>query len=72
MINLPDNYIELHPAVRDLLASECKLYIDGQFVTARSGKTFTSIDPSTEQVIAHVSEAGAEDIGLAVASAHYA
>ncbi len=72
MLNIPENYIDLHPTVRDLLSSECKLYIGGQFVSAQSGKTFTTIDPSTEKVIAHVSEADAPDIDRAVKSARQA
>ncbi len=72
MLNLPDHYIDLHPTVRDLLSSECQLYIGGQFVSAQSRKTFETIDPSTEQVLASVSEADATDVDRAVQAARQA
>ena len=40
-----------------------KMYIDGKFVDAKSGKTFDVYDPSTEGVIATCPAAGAEDVG---------
>ena len=39
-----------------------KLFIDNEFVDAVSGKTFTTIDPSTEEVICHVAEGDKADI----------
>jgi aldehyde dehydrogenase (NAD+) len=53
-------------------ANVAGLFINNEFVAAKSGKTIASIDPSTEQVIAEVQAAGAEDIDLAVASARKA
>ncbi len=72
MLNLPEQYIELHPTVADMLASERQLYIDGQFIPAKDGKTFDAIDPSTEQAIATVSEGSALDVDLAVKAARKA
>lgn len=72
MLNLPEAYIRLHPEVEAMLASERQLYIGGRFVPAQSGKTFTSIDPSTEQIIAHVSEGDKADVDLAVHAARHA
>lgn len=43
-----------------------KLFIDGCFVDAVSGKTFDTYDPRTEQVIARVAEARKEDVDIAV------
>ncbi|MEM6528270.1 MAG: betaine-aldehyde dehydrogenase, partial [Chloroflexota bacterium] len=59
MLTLPEQYIPLHPTVQSMLDSTFKLYVDGEFVDAQSGKTFTSVDPSTEQVLAHVAEGDA-------------
>jgi phenylacetaldehyde dehydrogenase len=49
-----------------------KLLIDGQWVDARSGKTFAVYDPSNGQQIAQVAEGGAEDIDIAVKAARRA
>lgn len=49
-----------------------KLLIDGEFVDAASGKTFPTIDPRSEQVIAEVAEGDAEDIDRAVRAARKA
>ncbi|HEX7364841.1 MAG TPA: aldehyde dehydrogenase family protein [Dehalococcoidia bacterium] len=49
-----------------------KLFIDGEFVDATSGKTFDSIDPGTEAPIATVAQAGKEDAEKAVAAARRA
>ncbi|MEQ8675411.1 MAG: aldehyde dehydrogenase family protein [Aggregatilineales bacterium] len=72
MLNLPEEYIRLHPDVEAMLTSERQLYIGGRFVPAQSSKTFTSIDPSTEQIIAHVSEGDKADVDLAVRAARRA
>lgn len=72
MIQLPESYIRLHPEVEAMLSTERQLYIGGRFVPAQSGKTFDSIDPSTEQVIAQVSEGDKADADLAVNAARQA
>ncbi|WP_459695469.1 aldehyde dehydrogenase [Acidisoma sp. C75] len=46
-----------------------RAFIDGGFVPARSGRTFPSINPATEAVLAEVAACGAEDIDRAVAAA---
>ncbi|XP_019197325.1 PREDICTED: aldehyde dehydrogenase family 2 member B7, mitochondrial-like [Ipomoea nil] len=46
--------------------------INGKFVDSASGKTFPTLDPRTEDVIAHVAEGEAEDINRAVAAARKA
>ncbi|MQL87546.1 hypothetical protein Taro_020081 [Colocasia esculenta] len=43
-----------------------KLFINGEFVDAVSGKTFETIDPTTGEVLARVAEGDKEDIDLAV------
>jgi aldehyde dehydrogenase (NAD+) len=45
------------------------LFIGGEWVDATSGVTFPTISPSTEEHLATVSEAGPEDVALAVSSA---
>lgn len=45
-----------------------KAFIDGKFVDAVSGKTFDSINPANEQVLAQVAECDAADVDLAVAA----
>ena len=49
-----------------------QLLINGKWVEAASGKTFATRDPATEDVIAEVAEAGAEDANRAVRAARLA
>lgn len=51
---------------------QTQLFIDGQWVDAASGKTFETIHPATEEVIANVAEGDAEDIDRAVKAARRA
>jgi len=46
-----------------------RLFINGEFVDARSGETFDTINPATEEKIAGVASAGVEDVDLAVKAA---
>ena len=50
--------------------TEC--FIDGKWLPASSGKTFQTVNPATEEVIAEVAEGDAEDIDLAVKAARTA
>lgn len=60
-------------AVNAFLAqSPKKLLIGGKWVEARSGKTFASIDPTDESVLAHSALGEAADIDAAVAAARKA
>src|SRR5262245_17686305 len=54
-------FADLSPAVRTFISRTQKLYIDGQWVPAASGKTLDTIDPATEQVICEVAEGGRDD-----------
>ncbi|HEV3006648.1 MAG TPA: aldehyde dehydrogenase family protein, partial [Pirellulales bacterium] len=47
--------------------TEC--FIGGRWVPAASGKTFDTINPATEEVIAQVAEGDAEDVDAAVTAA---
>jgi aldehyde dehydrogenase (NAD+) len=49
-----------------------KLLIGGEWVSARSEKTFSSINPSTGEIICEVAEADATDVDDAVAAARRA
>ena len=49
-----------------------KLFIGGKWQEARSGKTFPTINPATEEVITQVAEADEADVNLAVKAARKA
>ena len=51
---------------------QTKLLIDGQWRDSVSGKTFETINPATEEVIAEVAKGDAADIDLAVKAARKA
>src|SRR5208283_6125410 len=54
------------------ITTEVKSYsmlINGEFVASKSAKTFAVYDPSTEEVIARVPDANADDVNRAVAAA---
>lgn len=59
-------------AAMNIHIAERKLLIDGKHVAAAEGRSYETIDPATEEVIALVSEAGAEDTNRAVACARRA
>ncbi|KAF6169598.1 hypothetical protein GIB67_003966 [Kingdonia uniflora] len=64
---------EKHSVVYDVPEIKfTKLFINGSFVDAVSGKTFETIDPRTGEVIAKVAEGDKEDIDLAVKAARNA
>jgi betaine-aldehyde dehydrogenase len=46
-----------------------QLYLNGQWAESSASKTFPVLDPSTEEVIAHVADANSEDVARAVAAA---
>jgi betaine-aldehyde dehydrogenase len=46
-----------------------QLWINGGYVDATSGETFTTINPATNRVIAEVQQAGQDDVDRAVAAA---
>ncbi|WP_406700874.1 aldehyde dehydrogenase family protein [Singulisphaera sp. Ch08] len=53
-------------------AFQTKLLIDGKWRDSLSGKTFDTVNPATEEVIAQVAEGDAADIDLAVKAARKA
>src|SRR6202521_2851802 len=62
----------LGSAATAFLAKKHQMLIDGKWVDARSGKTFTVEDPATEEIIAHVPAGDKADIDLAVTAARRA
>lgn len=51
------------------LARETRLFINNEWVNAKSGKTFPTVNPVTEEVIAQIQSAGQEDVDAAVVAA---
>ncbi len=49
-----------------------QLFIEGQYVNSLQGKTFPTINPSTGELIANISEAQSEEVDLAVKAARKA
>jgi acyl-CoA reductase-like NAD-dependent aldehyde dehydrogenase len=60
------------PKVSEFVKSPKLLLIGGKWVPARSGKTFETINPATEDVLAHVAEADQADVDEAVKAARRA
>ncbi len=62
------------PESREIVTikSEYGLYVDGEFVPAADGRTFTTVNPATEEPLAAVAEAGRADVEAAVAAARRA
>jgi phenylacetaldehyde dehydrogenase len=56
----------------DFLTQSQRMFVDGRFVTAASGKTFPVYNPATGEVLTHVPEAEAEDVERAVRAARRA
>jgi aldehyde dehydrogenase (NAD+) len=59
------------PEARDIvtLRERYGLYVGGEWLEPRTGETFTTIDPSTEEPLAEIAHAGPEDVNLAVEAA---
>lgn len=60
------------PTIQAPVIRQTRLLINGEWVDARSGKTFATYNPATEQKIADVAEADAADVDLAVQAARSA
>ena len=54
------------------IKSQYGLFINGKFVAPKGGKTFTTINPATEEVLAKISYAELADVNLAVTAARNA
>ncbi|MEU4363280.1 aldehyde dehydrogenase family protein [Promicromonospora sp. NPDC023987] len=62
----------LLPAVSAFLSSPKQLLIDGEWVDAKDGQTFATVNPATEEVLVQVAQASAVDADRAVAAARNA
>src|SRR5690348_9079748 len=62
----------MNPEVSTFISRKQKLFINGKWVDAASGKTFPTYDPSTGEVLAKVAEGDREDINRAVKAARAA
>jgi len=64
--------LSIDPAAKSYVSKPRKLLIDGAWVNAASGKTFSVYDPSTGEVMVQVAEADAADVDKAVKAARKA
>jgi phenylacetaldehyde dehydrogenase len=62
----------IDPNVSAFVTAKRKLFINGKWVEAASGKTFPSYNPATGEVLANVAEGDREDIDRAVKAARAA
>jgi phenylacetaldehyde dehydrogenase len=62
----------LLPAVSAFLSSPKQLLIDGEWVDAKDGTTFETVNPATEEVLVRVAQASAVDVDRAVVAARNA
>jgi aldehyde dehydrogenase (NAD+) len=62
------------PESREILAIEDRygIFVGGDFVDPRSAEYYDTIDPSSEQPLAQIAQAGEEDVSLAVDAARTA
>ncbi len=72
MVAMPSEYLALDPEVERFLSNEHNLYINGEWIPAQSGKTFTTLDPSTGSHLADVAEGDQVDVDCAVTAARKA
>jgi len=63
---------QLNDHVLQFLSKPKKMLIDGKWVEAASGKTFATLDPSTEEALVQVAEGDKQDVDLAVKAARRA
>ena len=68
----PSTLTEIDPRVATFLMAPRRLLIDGDWVEARSGETFATINPATGKVLGHAATAGQADVDLAVRAARRA
>jgi len=69
--------LSLHDSIGDaarrfLNGGPKKLLIGGDWVPAKSGKTFAAVNPATEDVVGHAAEGDAADVDIAVLAARLA
>ena len=63
---------QIHSRVQEFIGAPRKMFIDGKWVAAASGKNFPVYNPATGEVMAQVAEGDREDINRAVKAARRA
>jgi phenylacetaldehyde dehydrogenase len=70
---MQSSYTSVDPAVQQFIRGRTqRMLIDGKWVEAASGKTFTTYDPATEEPLAEVPAGEKEDVDRAVRAARRA
>lgn len=64
--------IEIHRTVKRFLARHHHLLIDGEWVPARTGATFATLNPATGEPLCHVAAGDVADVNAAVTAAQRA
>jgi phenylacetaldehyde dehydrogenase len=64
--------VTLNKRVQDFIVTRRQLFIDGQLVDAKSGRTFDTVNPATGETLATLAAGDAADIDLAVRAARRA
>jgi len=64
--------VQMHNHVQEFVSRPRKMFIDGKWVEAASGKTFPTYNPATGEVLAQIAEGDREDIDRAVKAARKA
>lgn len=69
----PLTYLAIQEKIMSqFISQEYKLFIDGKWTEAQDGKTFTTKNPATGEVLATCADAGKEDVDRAVRAARKA
>ncbi|CAB3405628.1 unnamed protein product [Caenorhabditis bovis] len=63
------NASNIPPGLSNIVPQYTQLFINNEFVDAKSGKTFETINPANEKVIARVAEGDKADVDIAVKAA---
>ena len=63
---------QLHNRIQQFISIPRKMFIDGEWLNAASGKTFPTYNPATGEVMANVAEGDREDVERAVRAARRA
>ena len=63
---------QMHNRVQEFVSRPRKMFIDGKWVAAASGKTFPTYNPATGEILAQIAEGDREDINRAVKAARKA
>lgn len=61
-----------YEAIAAGLSFPTQAFIDGSFRPARSGRTFSTLNPATNEILANIAACGAEDVDFAVEKARAA